>query len=493
MKKILYVSFLFFTLNGFSKKETSKDTLFVILDSRPETLDPRKSVSANGMRMVDLIFDSFINFDQKGQLKPGLAESWKLEGLTWILKLKANLKFSNGRPVTKEDILFSFKEFKNNSHFKHAFKNIESVEILENPKNQWTVKVTLKKFQAPFISSDLPVLKILPQKESQLKNFNKFPIGLGSWSVVKNNFRQITLKRNSPVFLSKPQFLSFQIIRDSFTRTQKMLSQEMDIAPSVLPLIYLQKFKDKNFNIYSTAGFSTTYLLLNLKNNVLNQKEVRQALALAINSKEIIKHKLYDYAVPAFSFIHPESFFFHPSLKASSFDLEKAKQIIQKLNLKKTPLKLSCSNNSNTRVKAKVLASQISQTGLKISVESADWGTFYKDVGQGAYDIALMRWVGVKDPDIYRIAFHSENQAPKGRNRSFYSNKNLDTLLEKALRQRDPLKRKLIYNKIQEIIAENKIVIPLWHDMEISVVKKDIENYKIRANGDFLSLPFVKK
>lgn len=501
MKKLLLL-FLFVLVFGSFKKETPKDTLFVILDSRPETLDPRRAVSANGMRLVDLVFNSFVKLDEKGRLTPDLAESWRLENLTWVFRLKPGLKFSNGRAVSKEDILFSFQEFKENSSFKHSFKNIDTVTVKKKEggkeglvEKQWIVRVALKKFQAPFISSDLPVIKILPKKESQLKNFKKLPFGTGEWSVVKNNFRQILLER---VALDEDkakllQFLSFQIIRDSLTRTQKMLSGEVDIAPSVLPLSQLKKFKDKEFQTSSASGFSTTYLLLNLKNPLLSQKEVRRALSLAINPKEIIKYKLYGYAAPARSFINPKDFFFNQNLKENRFDKNQAKQIIQKLGLENERLSLSSSNNSNTRVKAKVLASQISQTGLKISLESNDWGAFYKDVGQGAFDLALMKWVGVRDPDIYRIAFHSANQAPKGRNRSFYSNELVDELLEKALVERDPLQRKFLYNKIQKQIAEDFIVIPLWHDMEISVFKNNIENYHIRANGDFLSLPAVIK
>ena len=496
MKKFLLFVLCVSVLTSF-KKEIPKDTLVVVLDSRPETLDPRKAVSANGMRLVDLVFNSFVRLDEKGHLQADLAESWKLDQLSWIFLLQPDLKFSNGRAVTKEDILFSFQEFRENSSFKHSFKNIDSVTVEKAPsskKNQWLVKITLKKFQAPFISSDLPVIKILPKKESQSKKFNKLPFGTGEWSVVKNNFRQILLKREKPSQNPQAlQFLSFQIIRDNLTRIQKMLSKEVDLAPSVLPLNQLKKFENKDFIISSTSGFSTTYLLLNLKNSLLSQKEVREALSLAIHSQEIIQYKLYGYAMPARSFINPNDFFFNQTLKKASFDLEKAKQIITKLGLTDQKLILSSSNNSNTRMKAKILASQISQTGLKVSLTSNDWGTFYKDVGQGAFDMALMKWVGVRDPDIYRIAFHSDNQAPKGRNRSFYSNESLDKLLDKGLIERDPLKRKFIYNKIQKQIAEDFIVIPLWHDMEISVIKSNIENYKIRANGDFLSLPVLQK
>ena len=95
-----------------SVKEPAKDTLFVILDSRPQTLDPRKATSANSMRLIGLIFNSFVKQGDQGELKPDLALSWKLSHLTWIFELKPNLKFSNGRLVLKEDILFSFEEFK---------------------------------------------------------------------------------------------------------------------------------------------------------------------------------------------------------------------------------------------------------------------------------------------------------------------------------------------------------------------------------------------
>ena len=558
--------FVFFFLASCSVKEQPKDTLFVVLDSRPQTLDPRKATSANGMRLVGLIFNSFVKLGNQGELSPDLALNWKLKNLTWTFELKPNLKFSNGRTLLKEDILFSFQEFKKQSSpFYSAFKNIKFVEVFDKKtadQKQFIVKVHLKTFQAPFLSSDLPVLKILPKKEilTAEKDFNKFPIGTGDWKLVKNDFRQILLKRafikdqseqheshlsiiknqlslqssqmlnrkdrlnlqNTELQAGKDQSklqniqkpikkdqsrlqntqasntinqISFNIIRDSLTRTQKMLSKEMDIAPSVIALDKVSRFKNqnKNFNVFSAIGFSTTYLLINLKKNFLKDKKLREALSLAINREEIIKYKLYNYASPAISFINPNSYFFNNSLQVPKFKPEKATDIIKSLNLQGTEFKLSCSNNSSTVSKARVLASQISKAGLKISLQTNEWGAFYKDIGRGAFDLALMKWVGVVDPDIYRIAFHSENQAPQGRNRSFYKNKKLDELLEKGFKERNKTKRKQIYDKVQSLIAEDFIVIPLWHDQEVSVVQANIENYQMRANGDFLSLPFVKK
>ncbi|MCZ0931675.1 MAG: ABC transporter substrate-binding protein, partial [Oligoflexia bacterium] len=291
------------------------------------------------------------------------------------------------------------------------------------------------------------------------------------------------------------KYLSFKIIRDSLTRTQKMLSKEMDIAPSVIPLGKISQFKrqSQNFQVFSSTGFSTAYLLINLKNNFLKEKRLRKALSLTVNREEIIKYKLYGYAAPALSFINPSNYFFNKNLKPPEFNLKKAEDIINQMNLNGLELKLNCSNNSDTVSKARVLASQIGKAGLKISLQTNEWGAFYKDIGRGAFDLALMKWVGVVDPDIYRVAFHSESQAPQGRNRSFYKNKKLDAMLEQGFKERDKRKRKQIYDKVQELIAEEFVVIPLWHDQELSVVQTNVENYQMRSNGDFLFLPFVKK
>ena len=485
------------------KKENPKDTLLVLLDSRPESLDPRRAVSANGMRIVDLLFDSLVRVDQEAQPAPNLALKWELKGLTWIFTLKPDLKFSNGRAVSKEDILFSFEEFKHNSLFQQAFKNLKSVEVLQKTPSQFIVKVSLKEFQAPFLASDLPVLKILPKAESFRTDFSKKPIGTGSFKVIENSFRRLLLQRGEGGPADRAQKISFEIIRDGLTRTQKMLSGSIDIAPSVLPLEKLSRFKSppakkpvkkpERFKVIETAGFSTTYLLINLKHELLKQKKLRQALSLAIHTQEIIRYKMYNYAVPARSLVNPNSFFFNKKLPEPVFDLTQAQRIIKDLGLTGAELKLSVSNQSGSIVKARVLASQISQSGLKVSLEINEWGTFYKDVGQGAFELALMKWVGARDPDIYRISFHSENQAPKGRNRSFYSKPTMDKMLEQALREKNQTKRKALYDQIQYEIAKDFIVIPLWHDKEVSVLRSSIRDYQIRTNGDFLSLPLVKK
>lgn len=506
-KTASFISFFFIFIiyaTACNPKHIPKNTIFIILESSPNSLDPRKATDATGMRLSDLLFRSLVKYDSASKLKPDLAFKWQLTGLVYTFYLKSNMRFSNGRLINKQDILFSFQEFqKKTSVFYSAFKNIKKVQVLKQKslnkhvKSETLIlKVFLKKFQASFLYSDIPVIKILPKQEilANPKAFQKNLITSGDFSLESASFHEILLKRRVQS-KTLAQFLSFQIIRDSFTRTQKMLSGESDLAPSVIPLQKINQFKrQKNkFQVISSPGLSTSYLLVNLKNKHLKNKKLRQAISLSIDREKIIKYKMHGYAVPAKSFTSPVSYFFNKNMHLSKWNLKLAKQIIYELGLQKLALKLSLSNNPSSVNIARVLMSQISQTGLKISIQSNEWGSFYKNVGQGIYELALMKWVGVRDPDIYRVAFHSENLAPRGRNRSFYKNKNLDKILDQALIIKNPNQRKHAYNKIQNIIAKNMIVIPLWHNMEVSIIKKLVKNYTLRTNGDFLSLANVSK
>ena len=548
------------------------DTLTVALDSEPKTLDPRTAVSAVSQRLAGLLFHGLVKPGPDLTAIPDGAESWSQKDLTYTFVLK-KLTFSNGRSVTKEDLLFSFEEFqKKTSPFYSAFKNIKSVRVYEE-NGKLKIQISLKKFSAVFLSADLPIIKILPKKEAERPDFYKNPVGTGAFKLKKKTFREIVLQRVSPAGTEATQAptvsekshavfpadlkklqgqrksgaspaprealkteakghdktvsparargedyqekmktaqiispagaagatpstlkqISFLIIRDTITRIQRILAGDVDIAPSVIPPGKVFLFAEKGFQVFSAPGLSTAYLLLNLKNPYLKNREVRAALSRAVHREEIIKYKLKGFGRPAAVLIPPQSFFFNDKVKNPPFNPEKARETVRRLGLSGARLSLACSNNPASRNKGAILAGQLNQTGLNISLETAEWGVFYDDLSRGQFDMAFLKWVGVQDPDIYNLAFHSENHAPKGRNRSFYSNKALDDLLEKGLKEKSRLRRKKIYDRIQNIISRERVVIPLWHNDEITIVKKGIKNYFLPENGDFSSLPQVIK
>ena len=97
------------------------------------------------------------------------------------------------------------------------------------------------------------------------------------------------------------------------------------------------------------------------------------------------------------------------------------------------------------------------------------------------------------DPDIYRLAFHSKEHPKKGRNRGFYENKHLDQLLDQGVTTMDKEKRRTIYNQVQKIVQDDLVFIPLWHEEQIAVVRKNILHYDLSDVGSFYYLMRITK
>lgn len=460
------------------KKSQFKNHIKVGIENSIKNFSPLKATAALDMRLVNLNFNSLVKLNSKLSLVGDLAESWVYKKNHYTFTLKKNIFFSNGRPLKREDILFSFKQFKNpKCVFHHAFSIIKKVSVRQK-NNKFIVKLLLKNLSAKFLRADLSVLKILPKAE-YLKNpkaFNQKPIGTGPFYVNKASSNNIELKPNIHSLLPGRTALLFKVVSDSTTRYQKLLKQDIDISFNNTDFIKIKELQKKpNFIIHTSPGLSVVYLLLNLKNKLLSKLKVRKAIQHSLNIKNIIEYKLKDFAQPASSLVNPEHLFFNSKLQPTEFNLAKAKRLLK--GLTPNTLILKVSNKPNSINFGKILSQQIKQSGIKVTLKSLEWGILYKSLKNSQFDIALMSWSGVIDPDIYRIAFHS-SEWPPGRNRSLYKNLQLDKLLKQGISSLDFNKRKKIYNKIQSIIAQDVAIIPLWHKKQIIVVNKSIENFK---------------
>ncbi|MCB0413620.1 MAG: ABC transporter substrate-binding protein [Bdellovibrionales bacterium] len=481
-----------------TSNKVDDQSLIVAISSEPNTMDPRFATDANGMRLAGLLFNGLVKIGPDLEIVGDAASSWTLENQTYTFNLNPDLKFSNGRSITSEDISFSIDEFKKTScPFHSAFTNIKNSSIEQVTKDQTTffkVKLTLETYNAKFITSDLPVFKILPKKEVlELKDkFKDTLIGSGSYTLKDRSSQQIVLAAN-PYASEKAsmKLLIFKIIKDDFTRYQKLLKGNIDIVQSDIPLDKVSEFEKRSseFNIYKTPGLAMTYLLVNLKDPLLQEHKLRLAIARGINRSEIIQYKLEGYAKKATSILTPANPYFNSDLAEIEYDLDTAKKLIKELGLEGKVLTLKTSNNPSSIENGKVIAHQLNKIGLEIKLQSYEWGTFYGDVKNGNYQLATMRWVGAIDPDVYRIAFHSDELPPKGRNRGFYKNKNLDQLLNEGITISDDKKRKKLYLKIQKIVHQDLPIIPLWYNEQIDVVNKRVKNYVSSKNGDFS--PFI--
>jgi len=457
------------------------------ISSEPATLDPRYATDAVGQRMISLMFNSLIRLGPNFEPVPEAAESWTQKGTLFTFKLRRDLVFHNGRPLNRDDVDFSLAQISTpGSAFapmrdlvKHIGTRVENGQIL--------VEIELKAISDKFLHGELRGLKLIPKAETLAagQDFAHHLIGTGGYRLVRQDLNEIEF---AAVSAATPHLI-FKIIHDDFTRYQKLLKGEVDIAQMELTPDRVANFRERpdEFNVFLYPGLSMTYVLMNFKNPLLAKLAVRQALASSLNVEEMIKYKLSGLAQPATSIMTPQNPYFDEELKPVAFDLARAKQLIHDAGAAGQELTLKTSNSPSSVDTGKVLAHEMSETGLKVRLQSYEWGTFYGDVKRGDFQMATMKWVGTVDPDIYRMAFLS-TEKPPGRNRGSYNNPRLDALLESGGDEPSVEKRRRIFNQVQEIVHQDLAIIPLWYEEQIAIAKKTVINYHPNYTGDYWPL-----
>lgn len=483
-------------------KKASEDpsTLYVGLSSAPATLDPRNAMDAGGMRLTNLLFSSIVRLGPDLEIIGEAASQWTYKNLVYTFTLRPGLKFDDGTPeglpVTKEDFEFSLDTFRKSGRFATSLEAIDSYQVAYGPEGG-TLTIKLKEYSATLLT-DLTPVKILPAKIVKEKGdaFRDKPIGTGPFSFVSADTNEIRLKANPFATYSKPKTSTvvFKIVREDNTRFLKLMKGELDLVQQELPPSKITEIEKKGgFQIFKYPGLSMTYLLVNLKDSAFQKKEAREALSSAFNRDEIIRFKLEGLAQPATSILSPINPYHDGNLARPKFDLEKAKKLVESSGLKGHEVTLKTSNATQAVENGKVLANQLEAAGLKVKLQSFEWATFYKDMDQGNFQLATMKWVGTTDPDIYKTAFHSAEVPPKGRNRGSYSNPTLDKLVDSGRKIEDVRKRVDHYKKVQKIVYDDLPLIPLWYEFEVAVASSKVHGYVPSKNGDYTSLTNVQK
>ena len=492
----LFLCFIFTLSCTLKDKTTSSDTLVVAIESHPNVMDPRVATRAVAMRLSNLIFSSLIRVGPDLTAKGDAAKEWAYKDKIWTFKIKPSLSFSNGRKVTAEDLIFTFNEYRKPSNiFSGAFKDIERVWV-EEDKGKLVLKLKMKRYSAKFLLADLPVVAILPKKEvlESGRDFFKVLIGTGPLALEKQNDQEIILRRKKSQHSNQIKRIVFKVIKDDFTRYQKLIKGEVDLIQGAVPLSKIKQLRERSeeFQIHKNVSLSTTYLLFNLKRKDLAQRKLRQAISHSIHTEEIIKYNLEEMAVKARSLLPPHHRFFDKNLPPNLFSLEKAKASLKDLSV--GPLNFKTSNDPATVKNTKVLVRQLSKAGIKVNLQSLEVGAYFSSLKKGQFDLAFANFSGILDPDIYRIAFHSSQQPPNGRNRGHYSNPRVDRLLEEGISKKGFKERFRIYSQIQNQIHKKDLaIVPLWHPHHVSVAHRRVKGYNPDLNGSFFPLLEVYK
>ena len=473
--------------------QADPNTLVMLIESSPTNLDPRIGVDAQSERIDNLIFDDLLSRGDNFDVAPGLAERWEIpDPLTYVFHLHHGVRFHDGRPLTARDVKWTFDSLLTGKIRSAKTSTYRFVDRIDAP-DDFTVLFHMKEPDAALLwnISDGAIGIVPYGSGSEIANH---PIGSGPFKFVSaETDKEVLIERNDDYWGEQAKLarVRFAIVPDTTTEALELRKGTGDLSiNSLTPDTVLTLEREPFLAVERAPGTEIQYLGFNLRDPILQDVRVRQAIAYALDRQPMIEYLWRGQAQPARSVLPPQSWAYNGNVPPYDHDPEKARQLLDAagyppLNGVRFHITMKTSTVESTRLMVAVMQQQLREVGIALDIRSFESATFLADVVHGAFQLYGLRWVGGnQDPDIFYV-FHSSRFPPNGANRGHYSNAKVDGLIDQARREIDSNVRKPIYAEVQQILAEELPYIDLWYLDNVIVHNKRVRNVRLNPAGNY--------
>jgi len=471
------------------------NTLVMIIESSPTNLDPRIGIDAQSERIDNLIFDDLLSRGNDLNVAPGLAEKWEVpDPLTYVFHIHRGARFHDGRALTSRDIKWTFDsllQVRIRSTKSAVYKYVDHIDA----PDETTVIFHLKEPDATLLwnLSD-GAIGVVPYGSGD--EMTQHPVGSGPFKFVSaETDREVIVERNDQYWGDKAKLarVRFAVVPDETTQALELRKGSGDVTiNSLTPDTVVTLAKNPHLSVMNGPGTRLAYLGFNLRDPILKDVRVRQAIAYALDRRPMIEYLWRNEAEPAKSILPTQSWAYNGNVPAYVHDPEKAKQLLDAAGLRpdsdgvRFHITMKTSTDANTRLMVAVMQQQLRDVGIALDIRSFEFATFFSDVQHGAFQMYGLRWIGGnEDPDIFEYAFHSSKFPPNGANRDYYSNPKVDKLIDKARQEIDPKARKVLYDEVQSILAQDLPYINLWYLDNVLVHTNRVRNLELNPAGNY--------
>src|SRR5713226_7969825 len=486
------VACIAFTVSCSGKPDPN--TLVMIIESSPTNLDPRVGLDAQSERIDDLIFDDLLTRDAHLNVAPGLAERWDIpDPRTYIFHLHQGVKFHDGRLLTARDVKWTFDSLlqgKIRSTKSAVYRFVDHIDATDD----YTVVFHLKEpFATLLWNLSDGAIGIVPYGSGD--EISRRPVGSGPFRFVSGEQdKEVVIARNDDYWGVKPRLprVRFMVVPDTTTRALELRKGSADIAINALTSdMVLTLERDPNLAVMHAPGTILAYMAFNLRDPILKDARVRQALAYASDRRPMLEYLQRGFARPANSLLPPESWAYNGDVPAYNYDPKRARQLLEQAGYPvvsgvRFHLTMKTSTEESTRLMAAVLQQQLRQVEIALDIRTFEFATFFSDVTHGLFQLYSLRWIGGnEDPDIFDYVFHSAKFPPNGANRGYFADPRVDALIDQARHELGQNTRKQIYAEIQRTLADQLPYIDLWYFDNVLVHSKRVRNLSLNPSGNY--------
>ena len=493
--RLLFALCVIVGLAGCGARQPSPQTVTMLIESSPTSLDPRIGVDAQSEHIASLIFDSLVRKNAHFNVDPWIATRWETpDPLTYRFHLRTGVHFHNGQPLTSADVKYTLDSMRNGTVITAKAGALAHIDHVDAP-DAATIVIHLKQPDAALLWNLCDgAFGIVPAGSD--RDFAFHPIGSGPFRFVSQlQDAEVILERNENSWQPRPDIarVRFAVVPDAITRALELEKGSADVCINCLTadMIYALG-KRSNLRVESAPGTVLNYITFNARDSVLRDVRVRQAIAYAMNRPLIIHSLWRDRARLAESILPPEHWAWTGDVQQYPYDPAKANALLDAAGWKPSNdgvrfrLAMKTSTDETSRLLAMILQQQLRDIGIALEVRSFEFATFFSDITKGAFQMYTLRWLGGnEDPDIFPYAYDSHRFPPRGANRGHYVNAELDELVKEAGMSSDQAQRRADYVKVQQILAAQLPSINLWYLDAVLVHTRRLANIQLSSSGTF--------
>jgi ABC-type transport system substrate-binding protein len=498
----LAFALIFLLLCSCSSRNRIAGYVYYRLNANPTTLDPALVVDVAGGSISAKLFNGLVKIGGNLDVVPDIAERWMVSdgGTTYVFYLKRGIQFTNLREVTAEDFKYSFKRIldpKSKSpntwvldkilgakdYMEKRTNDISGIEV----RGRYILRIRLEKPFSPFLSLlTMTAAYVVPREEVERwgPDFSTHPVGTGPFRVKAwNHNSELVLQRNEEYFggTAKVEGIVYRIIPEDLTAVTEFEVGNLDVL--AIPVSEYSRYRNSpkwSGLISSSKGLNTYYLGFNCSRPPFDDVILRRAVSYAIDREKILR-TFYEGRGRLAKGPVPDILRRWDLTVNQKYSPEEARELIHKGGYSDGVINFFVTKDQEGGIDiAEIIQSYLKKVGLRVKITQLEWSAYKAALNKGQADMFWISWwADYPDPENFLFPlFHSSNHGASG-NRAWYTNKEVDRLIEAGqgalnLRERDDF-----YKKAEEIICRESPWVFFWHRTDFTVRQGYLKGYEI--------------
>lgn len=497
------------------------------------SLDPHGSNDSASELVRTVIMEGLVDFDEDGELVNSLASDYEqIEDTTWEFDLREGVEFHDGSEFNAEVVKANIDRITDplvGSERSYLLEMIEEVEVIddytvhmhteypfaplvmnlghgagkmlskeqidedyENALSEADIDMTLDEYYTARDEGDEDLEETAGDISDHVGDIvEQQPIGTGYMMFESRSPGEETVLANYENYWDEPAILdtiTFKVVPESGARIAELETGTTEITDDLTTNNIDRIETEDSLELYEVESNQVDYIGMNTESENLTDVNVRQAIAHAIDRESVIDGIFNGSGTPAYGPLPPSFLGYTEEVEGIEYDMERASELLEEAGYDDgLDLTIAVNDDNEERVDLAVwLQESLEELGINADVQQLEWGAFLEATGNGEYDLFVSGWMNVtgsSDNAIYPL-LHTDNIGQSG-NRSYFSNDELDQMLEDARIETDDNVRSQIYTDAQDLVIEEAPMAFVRFGENLVASTDNIDGLIISRNGYF--------